>query len=257
MTNEEAAVQAKDGDRRALFDLWEAVKPFCMKAAWNTYNRFGAAKCASRGVVLEDLQQETYVAFTDALRGFSAASGYKFITYLSLPLRNAFARLLGFKESGKGKPDPLDSAARFDEPIDADSTVTLSDVTPDPDAEQALEDAEETLFIRALHTALEDAMREACTPEQTDVLHAIYYRGKNRREAGDDLGITRERVRQIESKALNQLRRPHVARHLREFDRYDEVAYSISTSFETWKNCGSNPERAVERIEFEWPKQQR
>ena len=32
MTNEQLAALAQQGDRRALFDLWEAVKPFCMAA---------------------------------------------------------------------------------------------------------------------------------------------------------------------------------------------------------------------------------
>lgn len=39
MTNEQLAALAQQGDRRALFDLWEAVKPFCIAAAGHVYRR--------------------------------------------------------------------------------------------------------------------------------------------------------------------------------------------------------------------------
>lgn len=89
MTNEQLAALAQQGDWRALFDLWEAVKPFCMAAAGHVYRRHDPAKLSGRGVTLEDLQQETYCAFRKALTAFKPERAYKFTTYLSYPLKNA------------------------------------------------------------------------------------------------------------------------------------------------------------------------
>ena len=50
MTNEQLAALAQQGDQRALFDLWEAVKPFCMAAAGHVYRRHDPAKLSGRGV---------------------------------------------------------------------------------------------------------------------------------------------------------------------------------------------------------------
>lgn len=98
MTNEQLAALAQQGDRRALFDLWEAVKPFCMAAAGHVYRRHYPAKLSGRGVTLEYLQQETYCAFRKALAAFKPERAYKFTTYLSYPLKKRLCPAFGLRK---------------------------------------------------------------------------------------------------------------------------------------------------------------
>lgn len=173
MTNEQLAALAQQGDRRALFDLWEAVKPFCMAAAGHVYRRHDPAKLAGRGVTLEDLQQETYCAFRKALAAFKPERAYKFTTYLSYPLKNAFAQLLGY---GNTKRDPLDDCLSFDAPAGEDNDAPLSDVIEDPEAAHQITDVEDDCYTAALHTALDpylygiaDEMMKYCRDRKTVV----------------------------------------------------------------------------------------
>ena len=52
-------------------------------------------------------------------------------------------------------------------------------------------------------------------PEEEIVLRQRYGMNKNLDEVGEYIGVTRERVREIEQKALNKLKHPTRARKLR------------------------------------------
>lgn len=244
MTNEQLAVLAQQGDRRALFDLWEAVKPFCMAAAGHVYRRHDPAKLSGRGVTLEDLQQETYCAFRKALAAFKPERVYKFTTYLSYPLKNAFAQLLGY---GNTKRDPLDDCISFDAPAGEDNDAPLSDVIEDPEAAQQITDVEDDCYTAALHTALETAMRETCDPAEQRILKTRFYLNQTRGQCAETLGMTKAGVRQLESRALRNMRKPEARCLLNGFR--EEYAYSVSTSFSAWSAKGSNPERVTELLE--------
>ena len=53
----------------------------------------------------------------------------------------------------------------------------------------------------------------------TDIDNINGYYGKERtlEEVGKQFGVTRERIRQIETKAIRKLRHPSRAKHLRDF----------------------------------------
>jgi len=247
-SNEQLAAAAHDGNRRALFDLWEAVKPFCMAAALHTYHRHDPDKLAARGVTIEDLQQETYFAFTEAVKGFDSSTGYKFLTYMTFPLRNVFARALGYKTA---KTDPLDSSMSLDAPAggEAEDPTPLSDAIPDPDAEQRIEDAENRHFYAQLHAALEVAMQETCDDVQRDVLRSRFYDEMTRPACGEALGLSPAEVRKHEAAGLRNLRSPEASERLQHFVTLDILAYGFSTSFHAWKDGrGSVPERVVEDL---------
>lgn len=62
----------------------------------------------------------------------------------------------------------------------------------------------------------------AALPEQNaDVLRLRYYQGLTLAETGERKGTTAERARQMENKAIRQLRKPSIACHLRPFYDFD------------------------------------
>jgi RNA polymerase primary sigma factor len=105
------------------------------------------------------------------------------------------------------------SSLSLNDPVDAEGDSELGDlleqtVLPDTD-ERLLRDS----FMRALGDALDDL------PEREREVLKLRFgleddRPKTLREIGEILGLSRERVRQIESRALNQLRRSHKTRSL-------------------------------------------
>lgn len=91
--------------------------------------------------------------------------------------------------------------------------VALGDIISDPAADTAVEAVEERDRAQRLHAALENAL--AALPEaERDVLRARYYQGRTPEEIATERGVGRERVRQIEAKALRILRHPKNSREL-------------------------------------------
>ena len=73
--------------------------------------------CRSAGVQLENLQQEGYFAMLEAIKVYSEDTGYKFITYVSYPLRNTLNTLIGARTN---KDRTLNHAVSFDTPLTGD-----------------------------------------------------------------------------------------------------------------------------------------
>ncbi|MGE3269093.1 MAG: RNA polymerase sigma factor RpoD/SigA [Chloroflexota bacterium] len=98
-------------------------------------------------------------------------------------------------------------------PISLESSIgdegdsTLADVVADDLARGPAEEAEETVFGQAL----ERSLSERLTPREAEVLRLRYGLGDNHErtlaEVGKELGISRERARQLEAEAMRKLRR--------------------------------------------------
>ena len=105
------------------------------------------------------------------------------------------------------------ASVSLNDPVNGEGDSELGDlleqtVLPDTD-ERILHDS----FLHALSDALADLPeRERLVLELRFGLHDD--RPRTLREIGDELGLSRERVRQIESRALNKLRRSHKTRTL-------------------------------------------
>jgi RNA polymerase primary sigma factor len=84
---------------------------------------------------------------------------------------------------------------------------TLADLVADDLARGPAEEAEETVFGQAL----ERSLSERLTPREAEVLRLRYGLADNRErtlaEVGKELGISRERARQLEAEAMRKLRR--------------------------------------------------
>jgi len=108
------------------------------------------------------------------------------------------------------------SSLSINEPVDADGDSELGDLLE----QTGLPDTDELLLRESFSRALGDALAELPQRER-NVLELrfglIDDQPKTLREIGEEMGLSRERVRQIESRALNKLRRSHKKHSLKGF----------------------------------------
>src|SRR6202045_2671044 len=109
-------------------------------------------------------------------------------------------------------PEPIS----LDAPVGEDGDATLADLIEAPDADNPLAAAAAGELGKLVAEALADL-----TPREQRILRMRFGLGGARehtlQEVGETFGVTRERIRQIEAKALEKLRRPDRARKLRTF----------------------------------------
>jgi RNA polymerase primary sigma factor len=105
------------------------------------------------------------------------------------------------------------SSLSLNEPVDVDGDSELGDLLE----QSVLPDTDERILRKSFLVALADAMSELPDRERR-VLELRFGleddQPKTLREIGEVLGLSRERVRQIESRALNRLRRSHKTQSL-------------------------------------------
>ena len=101
-------------------------------------------------------------------------------------------------------------------PIGEEEDSHLGDFIPDDDAPQPADIASATILREVIEREL-----HTLTPREEHVIKLRFglYDGRSRtlEEVGKEFDITRERIRQIEAKALRKLRHPSRARHLKGF----------------------------------------
>ncbi len=101
-------------------------------------------------------------------------------------------------------------------PIGEEEDSHLGDFIPDDDTPAPAEAASATILREVIEREL-----STLTPREAHVIRLRYGlfdgRGHTLEEVGKEFNITRERIRQIESKALRKLRHPSRARHLKGF----------------------------------------
>ena len=101
----------------------------------------------------------------------------------------------------------------LDVPIGEDGDATLGDLIEATNAVDPHAAAEANALQRAIAEALEEL-----TPREQRILRMRFGIGDTTdhtlEEVGKEFGVTRERIRQIEAKALAKLRHPGLARKL-------------------------------------------
>ncbi len=251
ISNEDLAAEVRAG-RAGCGELWERVQAFVRQQAAR-YLHQNAGLCIGAGADFDDLLQAGFLALHDAVRGFDQTEGRSFVGYLAYHLKHHFRAVCGIRTT---KRDPLLTAARLDKPVsEEEGAATLGELTPDPRAEAEREEVEETLYNRQLRGALEQAL-DTLDTVQGDVIRRRY--GLTGPEGGETLdsiaaglGVTRERVRQTERKALRALRKPQSIRILRSF--HEEIISRCAwrgTGLTAYRENGaSSVERAVEKTD--------
>lgn len=251
-SNEELAVLVQQGDSTAIETLWEAVKKLCYKIAFCFFD-YQRAACASAGVALEDVQQESFFAVLDAAKAFDSDKGWKFSTYLRYPLQNRFNALIGYRWNAQ--PKPLNNADSLDKLLnDSDEGGgTRGDMILDPAAEAAFDDAELVEYERQLQVAVQEALA-LLPPLERDTVHLHYMKGLTLREAGQRLGVSFGCVRRLDKNATKHLRSGQAFTLLKSFAVDYGRAYN-GTGFGAWEWKGSVEERLTEQGERKWWKE--
>jgi RNA polymerase primary sigma factor len=108
--------------------------------------------------------------------------------------------------------DPLS----LDSPLNEDETGSLSDIIEDKSAEAPSDVAARTMLNAAIEEALDDL-----NERERDLLRMRFGlddgQPRTLEEVGRKFGVTRERIRQIETKTLAKLRNPQHGQKLREY----------------------------------------
>ena len=133
---------------------------------------------------------------------------------------------------------------------DADGEYEVMDTVPDE--HNHYEDLEQSMFedqARKELWASVDTLKE----KESLILHERYQNGKTLQEIGDNLGVTRERVRQIESESLKILRHRRAIRELaRWYNFADMVSYkSVSTRSFQNTHTSATERAAIMKLEHE------
>lgn len=209
MTNEELVARIQSGERDRVPELWAQVERF----VWQRANRWATSLQGLGGVVEDDLHQAGYIAMLQAVETYREDKGKGFVGWFDYYLKKVFAEAYGLRTT-RQRQDPLRTAIRFEAAIDDLDGITVGDSIPDPAAENKIAAIAEQDRKQRLYVALEKTM--AALPQtEREVLQARYYQGRTLEDVAKERGIGRERVRQIEAKALRRLRHPAFNRELR------------------------------------------
>ncbi len=133
------------------------------------------------------------------------------------PTDREIADELGITE---GQMIELNQAARtpisLETPIGDEGDSSFGDLIPDEDAAEPLEAAANTMLVEHLNSAL--GKLDAREQEVLRLRYGIDGEApRTLEQIGERFQLTRERIRQIEWKALRKLRHPRLAGHLRDF----------------------------------------
>ena len=238
-TNEELALAFQQGDCKALDCLWEANQGLFSMWCFKYYRKFGDV-CQRCGVQLDDLRQETFLALREAAQSFNAAKGKKFSTWVGWYVKKHFLGLCGLR----GRKYPLNETVSLDIPVGEEQEGSLGDFQSDPGAEEAFDQAEQSIYQQQLHDALEKAFEEL-PADRGDIMRQHFFNNLTLKKIAEQMGCSGNNIRIKKEKAIKQLRRNG---NLRRFLQNSSACY-IGVGFSSWEHNGSVQERLVERLD--------
>lgn len=255
--NAALAALAASGNAFALGQLWEINRGLLRTLFWRWYPSHKALADA-HGMTVDDFEQEGYFAVQYAAQTYDPGKGFSFSTWLQQAMQRQIGQTLtgGHRRNIIG-PDgrtrqisanPLNHCTSLDVPLDEadDGAATLGDLQPDPAAAWDLQAAEDRIFHKQLHNAVEEALSKL-TEREVLVIRGQYYQDESVRQICEETGLTKGQVANARNSAFAKLRRN--PRLLRWHDEVIQTHAWRGTGFEAWAYGGSVEERAVEYLE--------
>ena len=235
----ELARAAQAGDEEARRRLSEANLRLVVSVA---------KRYAGRGLPFLDLIQEGNLGLMKAAEKFEPDRGFKFSTYATWWIRQSITRAIAdqgrtiripvhlvesinrvkktagelLRKNGR-EPTAEEIAAQLEmepasleTPVGEEEDAHLEDFIQDEEAGVPVDEAGRQLLRRELMNVL-----KSLTPREERVIALRFGledgRARTLEELGKEFHVTRERVRQIEAKALRKLRHPSRAKRLRDY----------------------------------------
>lgn len=263
-TNAALAALAAAGNSFALGQLWEINKGLLHRLFWQWYAKNQPIADAA-GLTFEDFEQEGFFVVERCAKAYDPDKG-SFSTLLEYYVKSQIRALTcgGHyrtieTEDGRRVPiaaDPLNRCQSLDQHVDEsdEGSATVADLTADPAAAQAFESVDDEIYTAELHAALEEALHKL-TAQQEEVIRRRYYAGQTLREAGEQICVNRNRVREIEVKALRRL--SGFSSLQRWHDEIISTRAWQGTGYGAWKSGGSVEEKTIEWIERELDRRRR